>query len=238
MSLLSLIGSVCVRVGLPRPNAAFTSVDPQVQQVVELASEEGQELAARHPWQALTREATFTTVAAEVQGTIQGMTGPDFKYVINDTIWNRSLRRPVFGPKSPADWQNLKAQFVNGPWNQYRIRGNQVLFTPQPGAGEDCYFEWQSSYWCVGLSGSPYADSWGADSDTSLLDERIMALGTIWRWKAAKGLEYAEDFLKYERDVQDAMARDGGKPKLNLGGGGGGDLWPVVVVPAGNWSLP
>lgn len=238
MSLLSLVQSVCVRVGLPRPNAAYTSSDPQVLQIVELASEEGQELAARHPWQALQREASFTTVATEAQGAITTIAGASFKYILNETIWNRSQRRPVFGPKSPSEWQALRAAFVNGPWNQYRIRGGQILFTPVPTAGQSCFFEWISSYWCQNSGGTAYADAWGADSDTSALDERIMALGTIWRWRAAKGLEYAEDFAKYERDVQDAMARDGGKPRLNLGGATADAVYPVVVIPAGNWTGP
>jgi hypothetical protein len=38
-----------------------------------------------------------------------------------------------------------------------------------------------------------------------------MTQGVIWRWKAAKGLEYAEDYNKYERLVADQMGRDGGK---------------------------
>ena len=235
MSLLTIVQSVCPRVGLPRPTSAAGNPDPQIQQIVELANEEGQELAARHPWQALMKEATFTTVATEVQGNIFTIAGADFRYILNETIWNRSQRRPVFGPKSPADWQMLKAAFVNGPWNQYRIRGNNILFTPVPAAGQSCYFEFISAYWAA-ADGVGYADAWSMDTDTALLNERIMALGVVWRWRAAKGLEYAEDFAKYERDVQDAMARDGGKPTLNMDGDSG-DLQPVVVVPVGNWTL-
>jgi hypothetical protein len=51
-----------------------------------------------------------------------------------------------------------------------------------------------------------------------LLDEEIMAEGIIWRWQEFKGLAYAEQYAKYERLVNDAMGRDGGKPRLNLGG--------------------
>lgn len=236
MSLLTIVQSVAVRVGLPRPTGAIGNTDQQIQQIVELCNEEGQELAARHPWQALTKEATFTTVASESQGAISTIAGADFKYILNETIWNRSQRRPVFGPKTPAQWQELKAAFVNGPWNQFRIRGGNILFTPVQAAGQSCFFEWISTYW-VGSAGVGTADAWSMDNNTALLDERIMALGTIWRWKAAKGLEYAEDYAKYERDVQDAMARDGGKQTLNLDGNMANAISPVVVVPAGNWGL-
>ncbi len=63
-----------------------------------------------------------------------------------------------------------------------------------------------------------------------------MAQGCIWRWKAAKGLEYAEDFDKYERLVADAMGRDARNPTLNLGGFAG-DYPFGVVVPLGSWNV-
>jgi hypothetical protein len=51
-----------------------------------------------------------------------------------------------------------------------------------------------------------------------LLDEEIMRIGLEWRWLQRKGFEYAESFASYERLVADAMARDGTKPVLDLGG--------------------
>lgn len=234
MSLLTLVQDVCRRVSLARPNAVMSATDEQTQQLLGLANEEGQELAARYPWQALTREARFTTIAAESQGTIASLTSSGFGWILNETIWNRSQGRPIFGPKTPANWQLLKASFMNGPWIQYRIRGNQLLFLPQPAAGQDCYFEWQSKYWVQGASGD--AAQYGSDADLTHLDERLLTLGVIWRWKAAKGLGYAEDFNKYERAIADAMTRDATKPRLSLDGYST-DLFPAVVVPAGNWTV-
>ena len=141
MSLLTLVQDASRRIGLPVPNAVLSSTSDNVQQLAGLANEEGQELAARYNWQALTKEASFTTVAAEVQGSLATLTGPDFGWILNETIWNRSQRRPIFGPKSPANWQMLKASFMNGPWIQYRFRGNQLLFLPTPAAGQACFFE-------------------------------------------------------------------------------------------------
>jgi len=234
MSLLTLVQDVCRRISLARPNAVMSATDEQTQQLLGLANEEGQELAARFPWQALTQQSQFATVAAESQGSMTTLAGAGFGWILNDTIWNRSQRRPIFGPKTPANWQMLKASFMNGPWIQYRIRGNEMLFLPTPAAGEDCYFEWQSKYWVISSTGN--AASYVDDADTSLLDERLLTLGVIWRWKAAKGLEYAEDFNKYERALIDATSRDATKPRLSLDGYSP-DLFPAVVVPAGNWTV-
>ena len=88
----------------------FQSVLEAINIGSELLEEEGQTLADRYPFEALQREATFTTVATQVQTALSSVT-TGFNYIVNDTIWNRTLRRPVYGPKSQQDWQQSKAMY-------------------------------------------------------------------------------------------------------------------------------
>jgi hypothetical protein len=222
---------VCKRIGISVPNAAYTSSDLQVQQLVELANEEGQEQASRYQWQALQREATFTTVVAELQTSLAAIT-TGFGWIVNDTIWNRTLRRPVYGPDSLQDWQQQKAIQIAGPFNRYRIIANNIRFYPVPAAGQDCYFEYITNQWTA-AGGTEYQ----SDTDTSLLDDTTMILGTIWRWKQAKGMTYAEDFAKYERRIAELLQRDAVKPTLSMTGTMY-DVVPLVVVPSGTWNQP
>lgn len=233
MSLLTIVQSVALRTYANKPTVAVTSADPAILQIVELINEDGQELARRHNWQALTSEATFMTVATESQGSILTLAGIDFAFMINNTIWNRSQRRPIFGPKSAMQWQELKAEFSSGPWISYRIRGNLLLFFPTPIAGQSVYFEWVSKYWATSTL-AVNAASMTADTDVSRLDEQLHTLGGIWRFKRAKNLAYDEDFNKYEAAVNDAITRDGSKPLLNMGGEPD-QIPPFVIIPAGNW---
>lgn len=237
MTALSLVQSVCSRVGLPFPTTAVSSTDTQILQIVALANEEGKDLTKRptYGWVQLQSEATFTTVATEIQGAIATI-APGLSSIVNDTIWNRDLRRPIFGPLTPQRWQQLKAMNMTGPWNQFRIRGNNILFIPAPAAGQLCYFEYVSKNWCTDATGVTTRDAFLQDTDLTLLDEDLMVLGTIWRWKAAKGLEYAEDFNKYERQVGDSIARDGSKDILSMNGSRY-DIQPSITVPAGNWPI-
>ncbi len=234
MSLLTLVQSATRRLGLNVPSAVATATDPAVLQLMELASEEGQEMAARTNWSFLTQQATFTTVAAENQGLITSI-APGMKFIINDTIWNRSLRRPVFGPLPPQQWQQMEAMAMQGPWNQWRLMGQTLKFIPAPAAGQTCAFEYVSRNWALAGDGVTGKSSFSADSDTALLDENIMVLGLIWRWRAAKGLEFGADYSKYESKVLDAIGRDGAKPILNMGDARY-DILPGVVVPSGSWG--
>lgn len=230
-----MVTQVCRRLGLTAPASVSGSSDPGIIQFMGLANEEGQDLASRYPWQALQVESTFSTVATESQGTILSLAGSDFRYILNDIMWNRSLLRPVFGPLVPSDWQALKARNVTGPFTQFRIRGGLVRFIPTPVAGNTIAFEYISRNWVTVAAGGT-SSTWTADADTGLLDEEIMTQGVLWRWQASKGLEYSESYNKYERLVVDAMARDGGKSQLNLGGGM--NTFPAgVLVPIGNWNV-
>lgn len=236
MSLLTITKSVALRVMKQAITSAATSADPKILQMVELINEDGQELASRHSWQILTNESNFTTSATETQGLITALAGADFNFILNETMWNRSQLRPVFGPRSAMEWQQLKAQFTTGPWSEYRIRGNAVIFIPVPAAGQSIYFEWVSKNWCTDSTGMTSARAMTADGDVAKLDERLLTLGAIWRWKAAQKLDYEDDYDKCEKAIADAISRDGSKPILTLGSSGRG-FAPGILVQAGNFTL-
>jgi hypothetical protein len=233
LTLLQIIQSVCRRIGITSPGSVVTNPDIQIQQLLELSNEEGQEQADRYQWQVLQVQAIFTTVAAQVQTTMAAI-APGWNYIVNDTIWNRTLRRPVYGPRSQQDWQQQQAMQINGPFNSFRIISDSINFYPIPPAGQLCAFEYITSRWVLTttLTGS---NIWTNDGDSPVIDDQLLILGTIWRWKQAKGFNYAEDFAKYERRMADLMGRDGGKPTLDLNGGYD-SIRPGVFVPAGNWG--
>lgn len=180
--------------------------------------------------------ASTAIVSTQNQGSITALTGPDFNWVLNETMWDRTTRRPVFGPKAPAEWQQLQAQLLTGPWWQYRIRGNQLLFIPAPAVGDTIYFEWVSKFWCTTATSTIQTQSsYLTDTDVAILDERLITLDALWRFKADKKLDYSEDYDKAEAAIADAMGRNASKPRLNLAGAAG-DILPGVFVPAGSWS--
>lgn len=230
MTLLAVIQTACNEIGIDPPSSVIGNANSQIKQLLALANREGNNLSSRNynGWNILTREATFTTVATESQGSVETI-APGYRYIINQTIWNRTQRRPVYGPISPQNWQMLQSSPVTGPYDQFRIRGGNILFDPIPSAGETCAFEYVTSNWCES-SGGTGQDAWADDTDVGRLDEDLMTLGIIWRWQAAKKLQYAENYAEYERRVTDAISRDGTKPIGRLGGGVA-EFAPGIFVP-------
>lgn len=236
MSLLSVIQQFSPRTGLPVPAAAIGSGDNQVLQLVALCNEVVEDLCDRWTWQILTREALFTTVTGEDQGLITTIAPNGFLRILQETIFNRTLRLPLFGPLWASDWQALKALPTTGPFYKYRIRGNRLLFMPAGIAGHTCAFEYATSFAILANDGTTYKSSFTADTDTFILDEKLLLAGLRWKWKYEKGLDYAEDFRRYEQLANNAAGRDGNKPRLNMGGGNQ-DYKPGIWVPSGNWNV-
>lgn len=236
MSLLTVIRQFCARTGLPVPTAVINSGDNQALQLVGLANEVVEDLCDRWTWQNLTREATFVTVTGEDQGSINTIAPSGFLRILQETIFNRTLRLPLFGPLASQDWQALKALPTTGPFYKYRIRGNRLLFMPPGIVGQTCAFEYATSWAILAVDGTTYRSEFLADSDTFILDERLLQAGLRWKWKAEKGLDYAEDFRRYEQLANNASGRDGSKARLNMGGGNS-DYKPGIWVPSGNWNV-
>lgn len=234
LNCLQIIQTASKRLGLTPPAVAVQSSDNAILQLVALLEEEGQEQATRYPWQSLQNEAQFTTVATELQGTMETIAS-GWDYVVNDTMWNRSLRRPVYGPKSQQDWQQVKAMQLNGPFNSFRIKGDSLYFYPAPVAGQTVDFEYQTSNW-VNLNAGGTGSTWASDLDTPALDDQLMTLGLIWRWRQAKGLDFSADYQKYEKRYADMANRDASKPRLYMDGSTY-DIQPVILVPRGSFGI-
>jgi hypothetical protein len=240
-SVLEIVRDFCSRTGLGQPNTATGSTDSQVQQIVGLLNEEGQELADRYDWESLVREKTFVSAASEGQGKIVGhilSEADGFSKILNDTINNRTTQFPVTGPLTPRVWQAYKSSgIVGSPYSQYRIRGGTLMLHPAPPAEQLLAFEWKTENWVSNENEDAFRNRFIADSDFPLLNSRLLLLGLRWRWKKEKGLEYAEDFNSYESAVLDAMTRDKTATTLSLDGRESRGLEPTITVARGSWPL-
>lgn len=238
MTMLTIVQQFCQRTGLPKPSTVFGSTDTKILQIMALLEEEGNDLASVGGWQELQFQASHTTIADEDQGKIDSIATNGFRYIKNQTIWDRTTKLPVLGPMSDKEWQALKAIIVTGPRYRFRIRGNKLLVNPAPPAGSSWYFEYVSKNWILKADGTTYASTFSDDDDTPLLPESLLLQGLRWRWKKEKGLDYAEDFRTYEMQKKDAIGRDGGKPTVYADNAAWRGPYPGIWVSDGNWQVP
>jgi len=238
MAMLQIVQNFCRRQNIPVPVTVLGTTLPQVAQVMALLEEEGNDLAVRHNWNRLLKQAEHTTIADENQGAISTIADDGFRYIVNNTIWDRTELLPVIGPMSSQEWQALKGSVSTGPRYMFRFRGNDLLVNPVPPAGHDWYFEYMSYNWISNAAGTVFSNYFAADTDLPLFDETLLIMGLRWRWAREKGLSYAELFNTYEMQVKDAMARDGGRQTLAMDGYSNRGPSPGIFIPSGSWNVP
>jgi hypothetical protein len=211
-TLLQIMQAVCDEVGLPRPSSIIGSTDDQVRQLLALANLEGEELASRAGhiggWPRLRGEHSITTVDSTASYAFPS----DLQYFTNTTAWDRTNKWQLLGPVSPQEWQVLKSGLtVTGPRRRFRVMNNLIYIDPTPtssDAGDTLIFEYYSNQWCQS-SGGTAQSSWAADNDTLKLPERPYIHGIKWRMRAAKRLDYAQEYDDYQKAVDRELARAG-----------------------------
>lgn len=238
MTLLELVKAFTERTGLPNPVYVIGNLDQTTLQVKALLDEVAEDLVRRfRSWTPLTQEAVFTTVAAESQGILTTLAPRGFLWVLGGTLYNRTTGLELKGVLTPEAWQGMKALGLSGPSTRYRIVRGELFLYPAPAAGETCAFEYASDCLVRSADGTLYRTYATEDTDVFLLDSVIVLAGLRWKWKYEKGLDYAEEYRRYEELVNGLKGLDGTKPTLSMESGPA-TASPGVVVPSGNWSLP
>lgn len=235
MSLLSIVQTAAERLSLRRPTVVVTSTDLQVRQLFAFANEEGESLSKRGNWQELTGEHSFITSGSEVQSNTP--IPPDLRKFVPNSFFNRTQARALVGPITPRQYQALRAQPVYGRvYLSFRERQGAFMITPAPTAGDTIAYEYVSKFWAKSDASQPKA-SFTADTDTAYLDEELIIQGVRWRFKAANGLDYAEDMETYERSVEVALADNGGAGELSTGTIAYDPMTSRPNVPEGSFGL-
>jgi len=235
MTLLSICQNVADFTGFERPTTVIDNTDPIARQLLALAQREGKQLMRTSDWAILKKEHTFSTSS----GTAAYALPSDFDRLVLETSYNRSDNDILTGPISSAEYQLVNhGMATTGTTEKFRLKAasNALKFEldPTPSSTQTIGFEYVSTQFCQSSGGSGQA-VWTADTDTGILDETTIEMGITWRFKAAHGLDYAEDFRQYQLEVRQAVARNGSAPILQLD-----DARKLIVGPYqtdGNYGL-
>lgn len=214
MSVFAAIRTAILRAEGVTVREAYSSTDQVAIEMSDLANEVAADIASQHDWQALTKIHSLTGGAESypLPADYDRMT---FKADVDDaSTW--------FWGYEPFDSVNDWMRYTSGHFQSthpggWIILGGELRFHPAPQS--NAQFPYVSTQWARSESGDPKS-VFDRDDDTFLLSERLLTLGLIWRWKAQKGLEYAEDMATYEQILAQEMARDRGSYVLRSPRGG------------------
>ncbi len=233
MTLLTIVQNACDEVGFPRPSSVIGNTETTVRQMLTLTNKVGKSLMRKYDWQELKDEAMFDAVASDQQVTIKTQ-WTDFDRFVPDSMHNRTQQRKVWGPLSTQAWQWNKSEVAQTQYDTFYVREGNIYFTPDGTAGDDIYFEYISEDWCEDSLGTNKS-SMTADTDVARIDEYLLELGLVWRFKRSHGYDYAEEFREFQRECQIKFGQHGPRPRINIAGWRRFDLTDSNV-PDGSWS--
>jgi predicted GNAT superfamily acetyltransferase len=140
----------------------------------------------------------------------------DFETITDRTQWDKSKHWEMLGPEDAQQWQWLKSGYIStGPRVRWRILDNQFQIWPVMNTNEYLGWEYRSKGWARSSVGA-IKNSFTADSDTTVFDDRIMTLYTKLKYFQVKSFDTTALTQDYQRYLTIAKANDKGAPNLSF----------------------
>ncbi len=229
MSILTIVQNVADSVGFNRPTSVVGSADEIARQLLQLIKIETRALSDEFPWQRLRKRASFNLVSG-TESYALATVASDFKDFIQGTIWNTTTKRPVIAPLNAQDYEIQKNYLVtSGIDKMIYVYGDALKVLPVPSSTDTIVFE-HTTLNIFQTSGGVGKAAVTLDTDSTVLPEYLIELGTIFRYQEAKGfipqpIEASHEYKDYRRQVDKAIEKDGFGRKNPISLTGSGDAY-------------
>ena len=140
----------------------------------------------------------------------------DFETITNRTHWDKSKHWEMLGPEDAQQWQWLKSGYIStGPRVRWRILDNQFQIWPVMNTDEYLGWEYRSKGWARSDTGA-IKNSFTADTDTTVYDDRLVVLSTKLKYFQVKSFDTTALSQDYARYLSVCKANDKGAPNLSF----------------------
>jgi hypothetical protein len=213
MTILSVIKEVAKVCGISVPDAVYASADREHVELVSIAQEMAERIANGHDWQRLSKVATIT---GDGSTETFGLPSDYDRMLVKSQVWSSSLQTAL-SPISDLDkWLEIDIKSFDFVVNAWTVYGGQMHVKPALGTGVTAKYFYQSNLIVDPAAGAD-TTTFTADTDSFILDERLLKLGIIWRWKEQKGQPYDEWMADYEELKERLVLRDKGSRMIRVG---------------------
>lgn len=216
MTVLSVIQQAAPRIGIAVPSIVFSDTSRTGIELQEAVNEAARGMVDDYDWQALK---TIGTATGDGSATDFGL-GADYGRMLKlSRLWpSEEPTTPIVFFTDADKWLEQEVSLVSEVTRRAIILGNRLHIKPAMSNGATTQYMYISNR-IVTADGftSPTKTAFTADSDTFALDERLLKLSLIWRWKAARGRPYAQDKVDYDNAIDAKAGTDKGSRVLHIG---------------------
>lgn len=210
MPIREAMQSAAVRLVGRRPNGFFTSTEPFEVEISDLVTETAVAIMRVNDWQKLTKLNSVTGDGATIGWALPA----DYDRMpvsgeVHSATWETWRYTQV---ENLDQWLDIQTGLVTLNPGFWAILGGQFQVYPPLPTGETAKFYYISKNIAEDKA------AFTSDDDEFLLDNRLLTLGLIWRWRAQKRMEYAEDLQNYEIALSELAAKDSAKRPIRRRG--------------------
>lgn len=198
------------------PGVDLTAVDKQWQITGNNINQDTNVFSVSGQTITMTQQASGTGTGAVVLAQTAYDLPFDFERITNRTQWQKSKHWEALGPEDAQQWQWLKSGYIStGPRVRWRILDNQFQMWPPMNTQEYIGWEYKSKGWVRSPTGV-VQNSFTADNDTSVLDDRLIVLSTKLKYFQIKSFDTTALQQDYSRYLSVCKAQDKGAPNLSF----------------------
>lgn len=230
MTILSVVQSATTVLGMNVPDAVYGN---QAREMVEMRAHVARVsdlIVDEFDWQRLTRIGSIIGDGAQTEFDLP----LDFhRFQKNSQLISQARPHCAFSHIPDANsWLRAISDQIWLAVPIWTLMGGKIVFQQPPSSGEVIRFTYISNQVVQPAAPEPPRPDFEADDDAYALPERILELGLIWNWKAAKSQPYAKELNDYEQALARAIGIDRGERTVTVG------LGPSFDVPtAYPWTL-
>lgn len=215
MSVLTAAQSAFIRLSGAKPATLFSASGRMEAEIADLMSEVADDVMRSHDWRGLTALHTLT---GDGSTTVFDLPEDYDRMVQGQSMHDPGTR--LWGYTSVSDldeWITVTTGgFLAATPGWWIILDGKVQVSPAPPDGRKAVFPYIRRDFGTTATGVPIC-RFKRDDDEFFLGDRLLTLGAIWRYRAMKGLEYAEDMANFEKALSEAAARDKGSRVIRHG---------------------
>lgn len=212
MTVLTACAEAAIELNQPEPSTLFSTTDQFAKELRTQANRTAVAVAKAYDWQKLLAIHTLTgdgtTTSFSLPSNYARMTkGAD--------LLTSSFGYRLVKARDANQWlyYQINNTIIGYP-GRWIIIGGAIEVLPAIADGDTVKFYYIKNTIVTGASAQTNFES---DTDTFDLPERLITLGVVWRWRAQKRREYAEDLRNFEIALAEETATDKGSRVLVVG---------------------
>lgn len=214
MTVLAACQKASQLMGLTAPSQVYGSTSRYEVELQAVANEAARAITAEHDWRKLT---TLKTQAGDGSTTSFSLPSDYDRMPMKAKIFLTSTTEPMRQIIDLDEWMHNRLQSLTANPGEWIILGGYLQIYPIMASTNSAKYYYQSNKRVVAEDGTSTKVAFTLDTDSFRLDENMLALEIIWRWRAMKGLEYGEDMQNAGIAKAQQIARDKGSRMLAIG---------------------